>query len=187
MTDTPELDDVTLEPMTDGTRPIVHAFFAAYFIEMAAWDPGLVINEHGVATWAEFGLPGPRSLDECAAHNWWVRDRAHVFLVRESTMPIGFAMTVSDRSILPVGFDGELMDFYITPKARRPGVARRAAHLAIDTLHGRSLLYTLAANTRAHAFWRAVLRARHGDAFEELPGAIEFRFTEPAGEAGAPG
>ena len=171
---------VTIEPMSESTRPIVHALFAGYFIEMAAWDPGLVINAHGVPTWAAFGLPGPRSLDECAPHNWWVRDQAQVFVVRLDGSPIGFAITATDPAIVPAGFDGELMDFYITPKARVPGVARRAAHLALDTLHGRCLLYTLALNTRAQHFWRAVLGARHAGAFDELPGATEFRFTEPA-------
>jgi predicted acetyltransferase len=172
---------VTIEPMSDATRPIVDALFAGYFIEMAAWDPGLVINEHGVPTWAAFGLPGPRSLDECARHNWWVRDQAHVHLVRRDGSPIGFAITATDPAIVPTGFEGEIMDFYITPKARMPGVARRAAHLALDTLRGRCLLYTLAANTRAQHFWRTVLAARHGDAVDELPGATEFRFTEPPG------
>ena len=172
-------DLVELELMTDATRPIVHALFAGYFIEMAAWDPGLVINEHGVPTWAAFGLPGPRSLDECATANWWVRDQAIVHLVRCDGAPIGFAITAIDGAIVPAGFAGEMMDFYITPKARQPGIAKRAADLALDSLRGRCLLYTLAANTRAQQFWRSVLRTRHGDDVDELAGATEFRFTEP--------
>src|SRR5206468_3300785 len=97
--------------------------FVAYFYEMAGWDPGIVMNEFGLPAWKDFGLPGPRTPEECIAHNWWIRDRCARYAIRLDGAAVGFAIVCEDLTALPYEVPGdvdfELLDFYVAPKARR--------------------------------------------------------------------
>jgi predicted acetyltransferase len=152
--------------------------FVAYFYELSAWDPGIVMNDAGLPVWEAFGLPGPRTLDECARHNWWIRDRCVRYAIRAGGAAVGFAIVCEELDVLPyeipAGTDWELVDFYVAPKARRAGVGLEAARQLLDRHRGRGLLFTLAQNTAAQAFWR---RALAGVAdVEESADATRFAF-----------
>src|SRR5262245_2514567 len=114
---------------------------------MAAWDSGIVMNEHGLPVWRDFGGPAPRTLDECAEHNWWLRDRAVRYVIRDGGAAVGLALVMEDLESLPyavpAGTDFEVLDFFVAPKARRRGVGAEAARLVFERHRGNGLLYTL--------------------------------------------
>jgi predicted acetyltransferase len=153
----------------------VRNLFAAYFYEMAAWDPGIELNDAGLPVWTEFGLPGPRTLDECSAHNWWIRDRCLLYAIRTAGSAVGFVIVLEDRELLPEGVDFEVLDFYVAPKARRQGIGEQAARLVLERHHGSAVLFTLKENSRAQAFWRSALRVAATDVAENED-ATEFSF-----------
>jgi predicted acetyltransferase len=153
--------------------------FVAYLYEMAVWDPGIVMNDAGLPVWSGFGLPGPRTLDGCARHNWWIRDRCVRYAIRCDGAAVGFAVICEDVTLLPYplpeGTDWELLDFYVAPKARRGGIGAAAAREVVARHPGNGVLLTLAANVGAQRFWRATLAACAHDVKENAD-ATEFRF-----------
>ena len=168
--------NVTLELATPATEHVVKNMFTAYFYDLSQYDDNLIINEHGLPTWAPSGLPGPRTHEECVALNWWVRDRCDLYIVRAGGNPAGFTIICEDKSHLAPGVDSELMDFYIAPKYRAQGIGRQAARAAFDTRHGAWQVFQLARNTPALRFWHKVIGEYTGGQYESLDGGTEERF-----------
>jgi predicted acetyltransferase len=133
-----------------------------------------VLNYFGLPVWHALGLPGPSTLEECVTHNWWIRDRCLRYAIRSRDgWAVGFAVIADPPEHLEERFDWEIVDFYIAPKARRAGAGAAAVHELLRRHHGDAVLFTLAGNTGAQHFWRAVL-APFGPVENE--DATEFRF-----------
>ena len=154
----------------------VRNMLVAYLNELAAWDPGLAMNDVGLPVWIEFGMPGPRTGSQAARHNWWIRDACDRFVIREGDSAVGFAIVASPPDHLNEPFDHEFVDFYVAPKARRRGLGRSAVARIIAERPGSWVLFTLAGNVGAQAFWRQVLAAPAIIELEERDNATEFRF-----------
>lgn len=167
---------VTLKRMTDEDRHVVTNMFTAYFYDLSQYDDNLIINAHGLPTWAPSGGPGPRTHEECVVQNWWIRDQAELYIIRANGNPAGFVIILTSPAHLPPGIEYELMDFYIAPKYRRQGVGRAAAQAAFDLYHGKWVVYQLARNVPARRFWQGVVGDYTGGKFENLQGGIEQRF-----------
>jgi len=153
--------DVRLSSGGAADEQAVRNLFVAYFYELAAWDPGILMNEFGLPVWHEFE-GAPRTPEEQVEGNWWVRGRCARHAIRADGAAVGFAVVCDDLSLIPYpvpeGSDFEILDFYVAPKVRREGVGRRAAALVLERHRGNGVLFTLAANLAAQAFWRAALR-----------------------------
>jgi predicted acetyltransferase len=169
--------DVRISTGTDLDELAVRNMLVGYLSELAAWDPGLVINDVGLPVWKDFGLPGPRTGPEAAQHNWWIRDDCERLVFREGDAAVGFAVVASPPAHLDDPFDHEFVDFYLAPKARRRGLGRSVVGRILAERPGSWVLFTLAGNVTAQAFWRQVLAAAP-DVVElgERDGATEFRF-----------
>lgn len=169
--------DVRLELANDETRQIVRNQFTAYFFDLSQYDDNLIINQYGLPWWAPSGPPGPRTHDECARMNWWVRDDCQHYIIRAGAVPAGFTIICDDPRHLAPGVDFELMDFYIAPKYRRVGVGRRAARLAFDTRRGGTWqVFQLARNAPALRFWHGVIAEYTGGRYESLDNGTQQRF-----------
>jgi predicted acetyltransferase len=155
----------------------VRNMLVAYLSELAAWDPGLVVNDVGLPVWKEFGLPGPRTGPEAAVHNWWIRDACDRLVFRDGEAAVGFAIVASPPEHLDAPFDHEIVDLYVAPKARRHGVGRAAVDLILRERPGSWVLFTLAGNVGAQAFWRRVLDAPFVRDVVEHDDHTEFRFV----------
>ena len=137
--------------LTHGTPAddrAVGNLFIAYFYEMAAWDPGILMNEYGLPVWHEFEGDEPqaspaRTPEEQASGNWWIRDRCVRYAVRAGGAAVGFALVCEDLSLLPYPVPAEsefeILDFYVAPKVRRSGVGARTAALVLERHRGNVL------------------------------------------------
>lgn len=168
---------IRLTRTTEADRHIVTNMFPAYFYEMSQYDDNLIINDHGLPMWAPFGLPGPRTYDECVRFNWWIRDTCELYVIRVDDRPAGFVIICADRSHLPEGVDLELMDFYIAPKYRRKAIGAQAAAAALNLHQGVWVVYQLERNLPARQFWQRVISAYTGGQYENLDGGTQQRFN----------
>jgi len=167
--------DVELSRGGEAAEQAIRNLFTAYFYEMSAWDPGILMNEYGLPVWHESeGVP--RTPEEQVEGNWWIRDRCARYAIRAGGAAVGFALVCEDPSLLPYevphGTDFEVLDFYVAPKVRRSGVGARAAALVLERHRGNGVLLTLAANAGAQAFWRAALATGARDVVEHDGGTM---------------
>jgi predicted acetyltransferase len=167
---------VTLTRTTPATDHIVRNMFVAYFYDMSQYDDNLIINAHGLPMWLPFGLPGPTTLDECIAFNWWIRDLCECYIIQSDGSPAGFVILLTKQEKLPKGTDYELMDFYIAPKYRRSGIGAQAARLAFDLHHGTWIVYQLERNLPARSFWQTVINHYTNGNYTNLDGGTQQRF-----------
>jgi predicted acetyltransferase len=168
--------DIRISTRTELDELAVRNMLVPYLNELAAWDPGLVMNDVGLPVWKEFGLPGPRTGPEAARHNWWIRDDCDRIVIREGDSAVGFAIVASPPDHLDEAFDHEFVDLYVAPKVRRSGLGRFAVARILAERPGAWVLFTLAGNLGAQAFWRHVLATPSIVELEERDGATEFRF-----------
>ncbi len=170
--------DVELSRGGHADEQAVRNLFTAYFYELAAWDPGILMNEFGLPVWHEFDVV-PRTPEEQVEGNWWIRGRCARYAIRADRAAVGIAIVCEDLSLVPYpvpeGTDFEILDFYVAPKVRRQGVGGRAVALVLERHRGNGVLFTLEENERAHAFWRASLGRCARDVVEHDAGAM-FRF-----------
>jgi predicted acetyltransferase len=136
------------------------------------------MNQFGLPIWRDFDLEGARTLEECARLNWWIRGRCVRYAIRIGNAALGFAIVADPPEHLEEPVDWEVVDFYVAPKARRTGVGSAAARELLRRHHGSAILFTLAENRVAQAFWRKVLAAGAEDV-RELGGGTEFRLRTP--------
>ena len=156
---------------------VVRNLFVGYFNDLAQYDDNLIINEYGLPTWKPFGLPGPKTAEECATFNWWIRDKALAYAIRVDGQPAGFAIVLADKNHLVPEIDFELMDFYIAPKYRRQGVGGQAARAIFDRHRGNWQLFELARNEPALRFWQNILTEYTGGKFENWDSGTQQRFN----------
>ena len=168
--------NVTIEIATPETLPIVKNMFVAYFYDLSQYDDGIVINASGLPYWAAFGLPGPKTLEECIAMNWWIRDQCAAILIRAAGNPAGFAFVCADKTHIPLEIDFELLDFYIAPKYRRQGIGTLAARQLFDSRRGVWQLFELAKNAPALEFWHGFLVEYTGGIYENRDNGTQQRF-----------
>lgn len=164
--------------VTPDERRIVQNFFVAYFYEMSQFDPGILINEWGLPIWADFGWPGPKTWDECAAMNWWIRDTCELLVIRADGHPAGFAVVSVSPTHLPADIktDFELVDFYVAPNYRRQKIGQAAARQIFDKWRGAWVLFELTENAPALAFWHTFLDDYTGGTYEDLEDGTQQRF-----------
>lgn len=170
------MPDVTLAEVTDETRHVLRNLFTVYFSELSQWDDLVALNEHGLPVWTAFGLPQPRTHDECITYNWWIRDNCRQYLILADERPAGFVIINPGPSYLPDGVDFDLLDFFVAHKHRRQGIGRQAARAAFDLFHGRWEVAQLEGNAPALAFWNGVVVEYTGGRFEALDGGTRQRF-----------
>jgi predicted acetyltransferase len=168
--------DVRISIGTELDELAVRNMLVAYLNELAAWDPGLVINDVGLPVWKDFGLPGPRTGPEAARHNWWIREDCERLVIREGDSAVGFAIIASPPHHIDEPFDHEVVDYYVAPKARRRGLGARVARRILAERPGSWILFTLAGNNGSQAFWRQVLKGPPVVEMEDRNGGSEFRF-----------
>lgn len=168
--------EVSLVRTTPETESVVRFFFVAFFLDLSQYDENIILNAHGLPTWAPSGLPGPSTVEDCATFNWWVRGEAERYLILVDGTPGGFLIISTGGDHIPAGVDYELLDFYIAPKYRRRGVGRLAARLALDLHHGNWVVYQLERNMPARAFWQAVIAEYTDGNYENRDGGVEQRF-----------
>ena len=168
---------VTLVLITEETRHILRNMFTVYFSELSAWDDLVDFNEHGLPVWTAFDLPQPRSHDECADYNWWIRDFCELLLIEADGRPAGFVIINVGPQHLPPDVDFEMLDFFVAHKHRRRGVGRQAARLAFDRHRGRWEVAELEGNQAAVAFWNRVVSDYIGGRYERLDEGARQRFT----------
>ena len=167
---------VTLSEVTQETLPVLRNMFTVYFSELSQWDDGLALNEYGLPVWSAFGGAPPRTHDECAAYNWWIRDACRCFLILADGHTAGFVIVNSGPQFLPDGVDFDILDFFVAHKYRRRGIGRLAARAAFDLFHGRWEVVQLAGNAPAIAFWNHVVGDYTGGKYERLDGGARQRF-----------
>lgn len=170
------MSEIRLTRALDDDMQIVRNMFLGYFYDMSQYDDNLIINDYGLPMWAPFGLPGPRSADECVRFNWWIRDRCEHYVIRGDGGPAGFVIICADPAHLPEGVEYELMDFYVAPRYRRRGVGRAAARLAFELHHGSWVVYQLARNAPALRFWHELIADYTGGSFTMLDEGTQQRF-----------
>ena len=168
--------EVTLDEETHETAHVLRNMSTVYFSELSAWDDGLALNEHGLPVWAAFGGTPPRTHEECAAYNWWIRDGCRRFLIRADGQAAGFVIVNPGPRALPDGVDYDIQDFFVAHKYRRRGVGRRAALAAFGRFRGRWEVVQLAGNAPAVAFWNRVIAEHTGGDYERLDGGARQRF-----------
>ncbi len=168
---------VTLVPVTKETRHILRNMFTVYFSELSAWDDLVDFNEHGLPVWTAFGLPQPRTHEECADYNWWIRDSCKLLLILADSHPAGFVVINAGPQHLPPDVDFDLLDFFVAHKYRRRGIGRQAARLALDGYRGRWEISELAGNAAAIAFWNQVVSGYTGGNYERLDAGARQRFV----------
>jgi hypothetical protein len=119
--------DVRISIGTELDELAVPEHARPYLNELAAWDPGLVMNDVSLPVWTDFGLPGPRTGPEAARHNWWIRDDRERLVIREGDSAVGFAIIASPPHHIDEPFDHEVVDYYVVPKVRRRGLGARGS------------------------------------------------------------
>jgi predicted acetyltransferase len=169
--------EVTLTLASGAETQVVKNMFPGYFFDLSQYDPNLIINEYGVPMWAPFGLPGPKTLAECADFNWWIRDECELYVIRADGNPAGFTIILTDATHLAPEVDVELLDFYIVPKYRRLGIGRLAARAAFETHHGRWQVFQLEKNAPAITFWHLVIAEYTGGNYESIDEGTQELFT----------
>ncbi len=170
------MPEVTLAEVTDGTRHVLRNLFTVYFSELSQWDDLVALNEHGLPVWTAFGLPQPRTHDECVTYNWWIRDGCRQYLILDAGRAAGFVIINAGPDQLPDGVQFDLLDFFVAHKHRRRGIGRLAARAAFDLFHGEWEVAQLEGNVPAIAFWNGVVAEYTGGRYESLDGGARQRF-----------
>src|SRR5213592_4445571 len=91
--------DVRLSHGAEADEQAIRNLFTAYFYEMAAWDPGILMNEYGLPVWHAFDAL-VRTPEEQVAENWWVRDSCVSYAIRADGAAVGFSFVCEDLSVL---------------------------------------------------------------------------------------
>jgi len=170
-------DQITLAPLTEESRHILRNMFTVYFCELSAWDDLVDLNAHGLPVWTDFGVAQPRTHEECADYNWWIRDSCECLLILANSRPAGFVIINTAPQYLSDGVDFEILDFFIAHKYRRRGIGRQAAKLAIARHAGNWEVCELAGNLAAVTFWNQVISDLTDGIYESLDDGARQRFT----------
>ena len=118
---------ITLAEETEDTAQALRNLFTVYFSELSQWDDLVKLNEWGLPVWTAFGVPMPRTHEECADYNWWIRGGCRRFLMQADGKIAGFVIVNADPRFLPPDTDWEVLDFFVAHKYRRAGVGQAAA------------------------------------------------------------
>ena len=167
---------VTLAEETEETAPALRNLFTVYFSELSQWDDLVALNEWGLPVWTAFGVPMPRTHDECTAYNWWIRGDCRRFLILADGKIAGFVIVNAGPEFLPPDTDFEVLDFFVAHKYRRRGVGDAAARAVFDRFRGRWEVEQLAGNLPAVTFWNRVIEEYTGGHYERLDSGARQRF-----------
>jgi predicted acetyltransferase len=135
-------------------RPALERLFQLYLHDFTEFDP------HDVGDDGLYAVP---SLDA-----YWSDPGRFPFLIRVEGSLAGFVL-VSPHSPSGRGADRSIAEFFVMRMHRRSDVGRTAATMVFNLLPGTWEVAQIVANTPAQAFWRAVIGAYTGGAYEELP------------------
>lgn len=92
----------------------------------------------------------------------------HPLMIREGGRPAGFAFVgQAPFPHMTPGRDYRMSEFFILANRRRRGAGRAAALAIFERFRGLWEVSELWGNTRAQAFWRAVIGEHTGGKFEE--------------------
>jgi predicted acetyltransferase len=171
--------DITVTPAaTEGRdRAILRNMFIDFYTTLSAYDPNLVINANGLPTWEPAGVEESNTDEGWWRINWWIRDQCANYILRVDGVPAGFAMIITAGDPLPEGVDYELLAFHITPKYRRKGIGRIAAHQLFDLYKGTWAVFELEDNLPARWFWEQVIGEYTNGNYEMLDGGTQQRFN----------
>lgn len=114
--------------------------------------------------WRDLG-PDGRYAYAWLDHYWSEPDR-HPFLIQANDDLAGFVLVNAHRLVPAWTPARSIAEFFVLAKYRRRGVGAAAARATFDRFPGRWQVAQDTPNTNAQAFWRAVIDAYTGGAFE---------------------
>lgn len=162
--------DVTLEPVTADTVPVLSNLLPLYVHDMSEFFP------------LEVGADGRFRYERLPLYQA-EPERRFAFLIRAGGRLAGFVLATRD---LPGSDDPGCLDvaeFFVLRGERRHGVGRRAAFLLWDRLPGRWAVRVAETNRAGVPFWRAVVEEYTHGRFTESrrtsrpPDRRVFHFT----------
>ena len=149
-----EPDDVALVEATRDRIALVHEMARFYLYDIACQiGPG--------DEWVDSLEWLHESKDLSCAWD----DGNHPFLIEVEGIAAGFCLV--DRYALVTGIDWNMSQFYVMGPWAGRGVGRKAATTAFDRFPGCWQVMQIPENTAAVGFWRRVIDAWTGGAFEE--------------------
>ena len=166
----------------DGNDQAINALktmFRFFYNELSPYEPNLVINANGLATWAPAGVAESETEEGWWAINWWVRANGEHYLIRVDDTVAGFVNIVKAADPVAAGAEYDLFDFYILPKFRGKGVGKTAAKMAFDLHHGTWQVFYLTPNLPANRLWDGVVAEITDGQFERrgTDYDVELRFA----------
>jgi predicted acetyltransferase len=172
----PEGEPVSLERATPEQAPLLRNLLELYVHDLSEVFP------------AELGPDGRFGYERLPLY-WSEPAVRHAFLIRCGRRVAGFALATRGSPATDDPEDLDVADFFVLRGHRRAGVGRRAAMALWDGLPGNWVVRVAEANRTGLPFWRDVVGAYTGGAFEEStrPGRPHgwrvFRFASTARRA----
>jgi predicted acetyltransferase len=161
------MQQVTVRDCRDEDRVWIAGIYRDYLNDLSASATGLF------PALAEVGHRAPDQL-----HGWFLEANTRVLTVLYSEEPVGFAKIKLLRA--PAGKTPEfaMAEFFIARAWRRRGIGTQAVRLILDRFTGRWLISELTRNDTAVRFWRRVVAAYTGGAYQEsiMDGEVRQRF-----------
>lgn len=179
---------VSVRDCRDQDRRWIASVYRDYLNDLAVSATGLF------PALPEFGHREPDQL-----HNWFADTDTRVLTVLYNDQPVGFAKiklmrrpragAAGSGSSAPAADTPEfsMAEFFIDRGHRRRGIGAQAVRLILDRFTGRWLITELLRNEPAVQFWRRVVGAYTGGAYQEaiVEGEVRQRFQSGSrGRAG---
>ena len=170
---------VSVRDCRDGDRRWIASVYRDYVNDLAASATGLF------PALPEVGHREPDQL-----HHWFADANTQVLIVLYGDEPVGFAKIKLPRARPKAAATGgsstraadapefSMAEFFIHRGHRRRGIGEAAVRLILDRFTGRWLISELLRNDPAVHFWRRVVTAYTGGAFQEsiADGEVRQRF-----------
>ncbi len=144
--------EVNVIPAIREDKTVLHRLLELYHHDYSEYD-GADVDEHG--------LYGYEYLD-----HYWTEPSRHPFLIRVSGKLAGLAL-VREIHTADDGPVHAIAEFFVLRKYRRQGVGGEAARQLFDRFPGRWRICQEEANRPAQRFWRGVIAAYTGGAYDE--------------------
>jgi predicted acetyltransferase len=146
--------DVTLVDLPASGQPLLERLAQLYGYDFSEFM-GMDVGEDGLFT-------GGKPLATC-----WTEPWRHPFLLRVDGKIAGFTILDEKSRLTGDPTVADVAEFFVMRKYRRKGVGALAAVRAFSMYRRRWEVRQTAANTAATAFWRRVIGAYTGGAYEE--------------------
>jgi predicted acetyltransferase len=143
--------DIEITPIPYEDKSVLQHLMELYLYDSSEYEDA-DLNEHG--------LYGYEYLDP-----YWTEKTRFPFFIRVDGKLGGFVL-VSKHAYLP-GNEQSISEFFVLRKYRRRGVGRYAACAIFDRFPGKWEVQQELSNEPAHRFWRTIIAAYTGGAYQE--------------------